>query len=242
MVNHCFGGGIFPIVLSFNRSSEERDVRRGEPSAQVLQGVAFPSSCIIGYDRAGESSHRRPAGMNGDGRHMDTKTSLCRSPESTAGRDWGSPGDFESAVADLPAELRFRSHGGLSHTPWRLVEHLRIAQRDILDFSRSSDHGSSPWPDGYWFDGDAPPTADAWDSSVEQFPRDLTAMQDLVSEPSNDLFAPIPRGRWPDDSPRSPAGGRPQCVPHRTTGDASATPGRLVRNMRWGVCGIWAGP
>lgn len=127
---------------------------------------------------------------------MDTKTALADQLNQLLG-GIGAHGDFESAVADLPAELCVRSHGGLSHTPWRLVEHLRIAQRDILDFSRSSDHRSPPWPDGYWFGGDAPPTADAWDSIVEQFSRDLTAMQDLVSAPSADLFAPISWGDGP---------------------------------------------
>src|SRR6188474_2220463 len=64
---------------------------------------------------------------------------------------------FDAAIADLPAELRGARPPGLPHTPWRLLEHLRIAQWDILRFTRNSRHVSPPWPEGYWPAGDAPP-------------------------------------------------------------------------------------
>ena len=75
-----------------------------------------------------------------------------------------------------------------------LLEHLRIAQRDILEFSRSEKHESPKWPEGYWPKTEAPPTAAAWIKSVDQFQADLKAMQDLVKNPKTDLFAKIPWG------------------------------------------------
>ena len=102
--------------------------------------------------------------------------------------------DFDSAIADLPADLRGAKPPGVPHSPWRLLEHMRIAQRDILEFSRNPKHQSPKWPEGYWPKGDAPPDAAAWDKSVAQFRRDLQAMQDLVADPSTDLLARIPHG------------------------------------------------
>lgn len=101
---------------------------------------------------------------------------------------------YDDAVADLPEKLRGAKADGVPHTPWRLLEHMRIAQWDILEFSRDAEHVSPEFPDGYWPASDAPPNADAWDKSVKGFRADLTAMQDLVSDPATDLFAPIPHG------------------------------------------------
>ena len=109
-------------------------------------------------------------------------------------RGGGAHLDFDAAIADLPAALRGANPPGLPHTPWRLVEHMRIAQHDILEFCRSADHGAPDWPDGYWPKGDAPPNDRAWDKRVEAFRNDLQAMQDLVADESTDLFAPIPWG------------------------------------------------
>ena len=102
--------------------------------------------------------------------------------------------NFEKAIADLPPELRGAKPPAIPHTPWRLLEHLRIAQWDILEFSRNPRHVSPSWPDGYWPQGDGPPTAEAWDNSVAAFRSDLKAMQDLVADPATDLFTPIPHG------------------------------------------------
>jgi len=109
-------------------------------------------------------------------------------------RGGGAHLSFDEAIADLPAEFRGRKPAGVPHTPWRLLEHMRIAQWDILEFSRNPQHVSPEFPNGYWPDGDAPPTANAWDESVAAFRADLTAMQDLVADPRSDLFAPIPGG------------------------------------------------
>jgi len=102
--------------------------------------------------------------------------------------------DFEAAISGLPAGLRGASVSGIPHTPWRLLEHLRIAQWDILRFSLDPAHVSPDFPSGYWPEGDAPPEPEAWDRSVEAFRADLNAMKALVSDPGTDLLAPIPHG------------------------------------------------
>ncbi len=102
--------------------------------------------------------------------------------------------DFERAIADLPAELRGARPPGLTHTAWRLVEHMRIAQHDILQFSVDAAHVSPPWPEGYWPEGDSPPDPEAWDRTVAAFRADLRAMADLATNPKTDLFAKIPHG------------------------------------------------
>jgi DinB superfamily len=102
--------------------------------------------------------------------------------------------DFEKAVGGLPPELRGVKAPALPHTVWQLLEHLRIAQWDILGFSRNPDHVSPSWPAGHWPDSAAPPDDAAWDRSVETFLTELQEMQDLVADPKTDLYAKIPWG------------------------------------------------
>jgi hypothetical protein len=109
-------------------------------------------------------------------------------------RGGGAHLNFDAAVAGLPPELRGARPPGVPHTPWRLLEHLRLAQWDILEFSRNPKHVSPDFPAGYWPAGDAPPDDAAWDRSVAAFRADLQAMQDLVADPKTDLFARIPHG------------------------------------------------
>jgi DinB superfamily len=101
---------------------------------------------------------------------------------------------FEEAIAGIPAKLRGQKPAGLPHTPWMLLEHLRIAQWDILEFSRNRKHKSPDWPKDYWPRREAPPSAAAWNASIKQFRRDLKAMQELVANPKTDLHARIPWG------------------------------------------------
>jgi hypothetical protein len=101
---------------------------------------------------------------------------------------------FDRAVAGLPPELRGVKPAGAPHTAWRLVEHLRIAQRDILEFSRNPKHVSPDWPDGYWPPSDAPPDGASWDRSLTAFRADLAAMRALVADPNTNLFARIAHG------------------------------------------------
>jgi len=102
--------------------------------------------------------------------------------------------NFEQAIAALPQDLRGTKADGVPHTPWRLLEHMRICQWDILEFSRNAEHVSPDFPDGYWPETDGPPDVEAWNKSVEAFRADLQAMIDLVANPGTDLFAPIPHG------------------------------------------------
>jgi hypothetical protein len=109
-------------------------------------------------------------------------------------RGGGAHLDFDKAIAGLPANLRGAKPAGVPFTPWTLLEHLRIAQWDILEFSRSSRHVSPEWPRGYWPENEAPPDEAAWEKSVAAFRADLKAMEKLVTNPKTDLFARIPHG------------------------------------------------
>jgi hypothetical protein len=102
--------------------------------------------------------------------------------------------DSRTAFAGLPAKKRGAKPPGAPHSPWELLEHLRIAQWDILEFCRNPKHASPDWPSGFWPKSAAPPSAAAWNKSVKAFARDLEAMQKLATDPKTDLFAPIPHG------------------------------------------------
>jgi hypothetical protein len=110
-------------------------------------------------------------------------------------RGGGAHLDFDKAVAGLPPDLRGVRPAGLPHSPWRLLEHLRIAQWDILQFWLNPRHVSPQFPEGYWPQGDSPPDSAAWDRSIEAFRADLRDMQGLVADPATDLFAPLPHGQ-----------------------------------------------
>ena len=101
---------------------------------------------------------------------------------------------FEQAVKGLTPELRGKAPKGAEHSPWQLLEHLRIAQWDILEFSRNAKHESPKWPEGYWPESKTPTDEKAWDKSVRAFKRDLKEMCDLVQDEKTDLFAKIPHG------------------------------------------------
>src|SRR5438046_1504683 len=103
---------------------------------------------------------------------------------------------FREALADFPAALRGKKPRGAPHTAWQLLEHMRLAQEDILDFSRNPKYQERKFPDDYWPAAQAPPSEEAWDRSVKQFEKDLKAMQKLIADASHDgLFAKIPHGQ-----------------------------------------------
>ena len=106
----------------------------------------------------------------------------------------GAHAKFKDAVRDLPVPLRGKRSEGLPHSPWELVEHLRIAQWDILEFSRDPKHVSPEFPVGYWPPSPVPPDEQAWDKTVAAFQADSKAMRKLVTDHSTDLFARIPHG------------------------------------------------
>ena len=101
---------------------------------------------------------------------------------------------FDDVVPGIPSKLRGKKPEGFPHTAWMLLEHFRIAQWDILEFSRNAKHVSPSWPDGYWPTAEAPPSAAAWDNSITKCRKDLQAMRDLVANSKTDLFAKIPWG------------------------------------------------
>lgn len=101
---------------------------------------------------------------------------------------------FDDIVGVFPARQRGEIPKGLPHSAWMLLEHMRIAQWDILDFSRNPKYKAMKWPDDYWPKAPAPPNVVAWDKSVKSFHEDLDAMKALVTDPKTDLFAKLPWG------------------------------------------------
>ena len=101
---------------------------------------------------------------------------------------------FEKAVEGLAAKHRGVRVSGFPHSAWELVEHLRITQRDILDFCRDPDYEEPTWPDDYWPSSPEPPSDQAWHDSVAAFREDRAALEALAIDESLDLFAKIPHG------------------------------------------------
>jgi len=102
--------------------------------------------------------------------------------------------DFASALKDFPSNLYGEKLSGAPHTAWQLLEHLRIAQHDILEFSRNPKYKSPQWPEGYWPVEDAPPNTQAWDASVEAFQKDARAFARLIKDEKQDLFKAFAHG------------------------------------------------
>ena len=102
--------------------------------------------------------------------------------------------DFDSAVEAVPAAARGKRPAGAPHSPWELIEHMRIAQSDILEYSRDAAHVSPEFPKGYWPPSPEPPSETAWDESVAKFRAGRAALAALVNDESTDLFAKIPHG------------------------------------------------
>jgi hypothetical protein len=102
--------------------------------------------------------------------------------------------DFAQSIKDFPAESRGKRPKGAPHSPWEELEHMRIAQSDIFEFSRDAKHQSPKWPEGYWPPQPEPPDDKLWDRSVHQFCQDNESLCSLIADEANDLFAPIPHG------------------------------------------------
>jgi hypothetical protein len=109
-------------------------------------------------------------------------------------RGGGAHIKFEEALKDFPVELINARAAGVPYTPWHLLEHMRIAQWDILEFSRSAAHVSPDWPEGYWPDKTKAASKEDWQRSVESFQVDLRALEALVEDKANDLYARILHG------------------------------------------------
>ncbi len=102
--------------------------------------------------------------------------------------------DFETAIKDLAPNLRGKTPKDAEHSPWQLLEHMRIAQWDILEFIRNPDHVSPEFPEGYWPKSQTPTNKTAWDKSATAFRADHNALIKLVENESTDLFSKIPHG------------------------------------------------
>lgn len=99
---------------------------------------------------------------------------------------------YEDAVADFPAEAMNRRPPNVTYTPWHLLEHLRLTQRDILDYVRDPRYESPPWPEGYWPALDATATPEAFTATIEAYLADRAALRAMVVDPKVDLFAVLP--------------------------------------------------
>lgn len=104
----------------------------------------------------------------------------------------GAHAIFDAAIDGLPPELRGKRPAPGIQSVWELVEHLRIAQWDILEFVRNPDYVSPQWPDGYWPSTEAPPDEKAWEESVAAYRADLSAIAAMAADETVDLTAQLP--------------------------------------------------
>jgi hypothetical protein len=102
---------------------------------------------------------------------------------------------FDQAVANFPIDKINRMPPNVPYTPWQLIEHIRIAQWDILEFIRNPEHVSPSWPEGYWPEREAEAGEIGWHQTIQSFRDDLQALQDIVADPAVDLYAPIPHAK-----------------------------------------------
>lgn len=101
---------------------------------------------------------------------------------------------YDTAVKNFPFEKTGTKPDGFDHSAWQILEHIRIAQGDIVEFTINADHVSPEWPEGYWPKNDAPETESQWQECIENFKKDLQVMINLVEDASTDLFSKIPHG------------------------------------------------
>ena len=101
---------------------------------------------------------------------------------------------FEDFLKTFPVDRCGQRIEGLSYTAWQVLEHMRLAQWDLLEFSRNAQHVSPKWPKGYWPDPGDTGSATLWNETAEKFRQDAKAFADLLRDPETDLFARIPHG------------------------------------------------
>jgi hypothetical protein len=133
------------------------------------------------------SEHRGKKGM--DDPHKSLRTHLVKMMSAS-----DAYVSMNKILTGWPPALQGVKPPGLPYSAWQLLEHLRIAQWDMLEFSRNPKHKSPDFPGGYWPQAETPPDASAWDKSMAQVGEDLRQMCELVSDPAVDLFARIPHG------------------------------------------------
>lgn len=101
---------------------------------------------------------------------------------------------FDAAIAEFPLDSINRKPPNVPYTPWHLLEHIRLAQWDILEFIRNPAHISPDWPAGYWPPAEAQADAAQWQHTIAAFRADLKSLEEIVTNPETDLFAPLPQG------------------------------------------------
>jgi hypothetical protein len=105
---------------------------------------------------------------------------------------------FDKAVDRVPVTQRGARAAGFEHSLWQLLEHLRLAQKDLLDFCIKADYVHIlKWPDDYWPTRPVPPSAKAWPASIQDFKADRETLKQLAGNTKVDLFAPVPTGQGP---------------------------------------------
>jgi DinB superfamily len=125
---------------------------------------------------------------------MDKKDESLRKHVLYLLRDGGAHMSFDDLVNSFPADLCNRKIEGLPYTPWQVLEHMRLAQWDILEFSRDASHVSPEFPKGYWPEPDELGSAALWQKTIDEFRNDLKQMEALVEDSATDLHAKIPHG------------------------------------------------
>ena len=157
-----------------------------------LKAVAGTKSAV----KAGTRRRAKPAGRDGAAaKLMSEHEAALREQLVALLKGGGAHVHFMDAVENFPAGKRGTYAQGLAHTGWQLLEHARIAQRDILEFSRNPGHVSPEFPEGYWPKTPAPRSEEEWNDSVAAFQRDLRDMIRLIENPRTDLYAAIPQGQ-----------------------------------------------
>lgn len=126
---------------------------------------------------------------------MSNESNTLRQQLVDAMRGYQAHIDFDAALKDFPVSQAGAKPDGVPHSAWQLLEHMRIAQEDILEFSRDARHASPSWPEGYWPSTQAPPDEKAWRKSVEAFRKSGLEMQELIENPAQELLQPLEHGK-----------------------------------------------
>jgi len=155
--------------------------------------LAFIHADLVAIRKESDLCTLFGSGYAGLGASMDSNIDLRKHLVALL-RAGGAHISFEKAVSRFPTDLRGKKPRGAQHSAWSLLEHMRIAQWDILQFSVDAAHVSPDFPGGYWPKSRTPPSTRAWNESIKAFHKDLEAMIALVENPSTDLFARIPHG------------------------------------------------
>ena len=124
---------------------------------------------------------------------MDSNETLREQLSGLLGKSQAH-GGFDKIVAEIASDVRGKRPGGVPHSPWELLEHIRIAQRDILDFCLPAPYAEHDWLAGYWPPSAEPSSPEAWDACVAAIRADREEFQRLIGDPATDLFAVVPHG------------------------------------------------